>query len=222
MDEQFIRDTSRKYSGTVIGVRLDTKDEVIPLSVSDVIPVVNGAVVLGTGIREGKRFEVQTHLKSVEFLSMPKSQVFDYKGITYVFTHKTERQWSRGICNSNSAISSPLDHLFSYAATKEIIPAPRYEGAMSLEVLSHLLTGKPVSLSEALSDLDNGVCISRCVTKHCFVSLSLEDNLYLLWWMGRIIAKFNPQQQTAWVIAPLFKQEVFDFFHRQGHYYGIE
>lgn len=222
MDEQFIRDTQRKYSNTVIGVRLDSEEEVFPVAVSDVLFTTDGAVVLGTVVRENKMQELSVSLKSVDFLPMPKSQVFDYKGITYVYTHKTERQWSRGICSSNSAIECPAAMLLQAAENSKIRVGHTLRNSHSLEVLSNLIKSQPVSLQEALKQIDNGECISKTVTKQCFVSMSLHEDIYLLWWMGRIIAKFNPKQRVAWVLAPLFKQEVFDFFHRQGQYYGIE
>lgn len=223
MNEQFVRDAIRKYSGSFVMIRQTTDLAEFPVYIREIGSSNNGIASLFASIvtSDNSIENIKFNFKDVIIKSTPKSRVFDANGMTFVYKRKTDRQWTRGISNSNSSITSPITSVLERVCEAE---APvDYEAAdgWSLRVMQNLFTSQLVSLEEALSILSSGKAISKSVTKQNWISLSPKDNVYLLWWMDRIIASFNPHEQTAEVIEVLYRQEVVDFFRRQGVYYGI-
>jgi len=223
MNEQFVRDAARKYSGSFVMIRQTTDSAEFPVYIREIGSSDNGIASLFASVVNSNNSidSIKLNFKDVIIKPTPKSRVFDANGMTFVYKRKTDRQWTRGISNSNSSIYSPIANILELSFMPNVqIDYERTDG-WSLRVMQNLFTSQMVSLEEAISILSSGKAISKSVTKQNWISLSPKDNVYLLWWMDRIIASFNPQEQTAEVIEVLYRQEVVDFFRRQGVYYGI-
>jgi hypothetical protein len=223
MNEQFVRDAIRKYSGSFVMIQQTTDLAEFPVYIREIGSSDNGVASLFASIvtPDNSIENIKFNFKDIRIKPTPKSRVFDANGMTFVYKRKIERQWTRGISNNNSSIYSPITNILELSFKYDVqIDYERADG-WSLRVLKNLFTSQTVSLEEAISILSSGKAISKSVTKQNWISLSPKDNVFLLWWMDRIIASFNPQEQTAEVIEVLYRQEVVDFFRRQGVYYGI-
>lgn len=225
MNEQFVRDSSRRYANSYVAVKCSEFSETVPIYVRDIgfndsgVPSLYSICLDG-----GMEVKHEFNFKEVEILPTPKSRVFDARGITFVYKRKTDRQWTRGISGNNSFLYSPIAFMLECLQNKTKKCEVQYDktDAWSLEVVGSLFNDIKTPFTMALSLLDSGKTISKTITRNNFISLSPKDGTYLLWYMDRVIASFSPSTYSAEVLEPLYYQEVRDFFIRQGVYYGIK
>lgn len=135
--------------------------------------------------------------------SIPKVRMFEHEGSVFSFERLPARQWTRGVCQKNSRIMSPLKTCG--------IGVPPY----SLKVMKSAWESLPQpSLLLALEKLNLANQIGVTLTDNFWISESFDNNmLYMLWYNQFIIGRINPEDHQITVGFPIMKQEVIDYLH---------
>lgn len=147
---------------------------------------------------------------SIDF-SMPPLGIFDHAGRTYFLARIPERQWSRGICNKNSIITSPLAKL----GVSNI--------GHSLPVMESIWNHVPTnSISQGILEIQTNELISRSISRDFWISLGFNENEYALWYQCSLIGRLSPQEQIIKVDSKLLLQEVVDYIRDSNQRWIIE
>jgi hypothetical protein len=212
MDEQTVRDLNRRYHNTIISVTEISSGKSSVETISSIEMGDSGVAYVSFGAGDYKK------LANYRFEDVPDSCVFDVDGVPFVYQVKPERQWRKGICNDNSHIHSPFTGMFEqfygvYDVNYSINP-------YSKKAITNLFNPSIVSLQEGIRKLTEGQQLAVVTSKKNFISLSQEDDKFILWRMDRPLCLFNPVTKGASCFDRTYLQEVVDFFSRQGEHYN--
>lgn len=213
MNEQEVRDLNRQYEHTIVDVQ-DNK------GLRQVVHV--GAIFYHGGVPSivCANTDKVLPLEHYQILDSPKSRAFDFDGKAFVYKHRPERQWRKGICRENSLIYSPVISILQEYESNEF--RLNLAETYSVETLANLFKPVKRTLQEALDLLTESKFVSVCVDSRYHVSVYTEANTFVLWRMGVPLCKLYPQTRQAELFEAMNNQEVSDFFNRQGAYYAIK
>lgn len=217
MNEQMVRDLNRRYARTVVEVIYKPTKEKFPIFVDSLHFLPEGVILVGN--KAGK--EMQEKYNDYVFLESPESGVFDFGGTTYVYQHRPERQWRKGICLDNSSIFSPILNIIDRFDCNEVRLNYRPK-VYSVKGLKNLFRDTVLRLEEGIKLLSESDNLSVALNKKYFISIYTEANSYVLWRMDKPLCKFYPETFSVTLFEPIYRQEVIDFFNRQGVCYGIK
>jgi hypothetical protein len=241
MDELTAIEIGKKYRGTQGVIRVKGEGVSFPVTFGDLIQSPDDNlfyfrmdrnintrtkenVILGLGLTFSPR---TIPLHKIEILPMPDRQVFDYSGITYVYSRYPNRQYQKGVCQGNTQVDSPVYRILQEALqqqTSSYEVMPYQPEKISLTMLFNLFEPVyPNSFGEALQEIQQFNLLSRTLNKDYFISLfPNEEKQYLLFRLNIPVAYYNKDKDVFTVIEKLYEQELKDFCHRQNLHSRIE
>lgn len=135
-------------------------------------------------------------------LSQPIPGYFNINGFAIYFFKYPERQWSRGICTTNSEFYNPLKHLVP--AAHIYLPILGHATAMALFNREFVF-----DIGEVIRRLREDTHVSVAISPKIMVSLSpSEESPYLLWYGCHPIGKWLNEQFE--ICDHNFEQEIVD------------
>jgi hypothetical protein len=159
-------------------------------------------------------------LHQLTIYPMPDRQVFDYGGCSYVYSRFPNRQYQKGLCNSNTIMKSPV-HTIVDETLPQRTSSYKVEGRKSIkvgfaEIFNLLSTNYANTFNEAVKDITEFSLMSRCINSEYFVSLFPDKyKQYILFRLDVPIAFYNKDSDTFKLISSLYYQEISDFCRRQ-------
>lgn len=225
MDELEAREWCRHYSETYIRVRIPPK--INDWVSAQVVSAANDGgrikamVSIGRQTHQGwindGEFEVDTTPPSPGYFAYGKHCLFYEKAPT--------RQWKRGLYGGNSSISNPYYRLMGTTfkhlseeyqlyidSTITLQQPPRLNGSIAKAIFER----KHVSLEAAQDTLLSGQASMVSIGDDVALSVAPDRPGLLLWKYVHPVAEVD--KKSIQTFDKVFRQEVIDFFHRQGRY----
>lgn len=216
MDEQTVRDLHRRYAGTVIKI---TEIATGKSSVEAIHSIELGGDGIAYLVVHANGDRVAKKLINYEFNDTPDSCVFEVDGIPFIYRVRPERQWRKGICHENSSIESPFLEMLQHLQMEGSYFINYQINNYSKKTIAKLYEPTVYKLEEALKQIEQGK-VAAVTTAKNFISVSHKEDSFILWRMNRPLCFFDPNKKEATCFDGNYRQEVMDFFSRQGEYYN--
>jgi hypothetical protein len=223
MNDLEAREWPRQYNNTIMRVKLEPKGS------WQTVLLRAAATVSGPDIScvmvpvAGKEFA--TLLSKVEIdTTFPKAGYFSYGKGAYFFERAPNRQWRRGMCGDNVWIFCPWAGLvpsMSMSLIQEFaIPAALQHDLMGrrlqidVKLADNLYNRTFSTLEEAQEQIRRGKVLAAPIDYNMAVSAAPDRPEFLLWLGAMPVAEVS--KLSIRPFNKLFRQEIVDFFTRQG------
>lgn len=225
-DSLHIKETSKKYRGTIAAFTdLDT-GVTYPAEFSDFINNADGVcIVIGMrGYLDRNdvvcREEFRLPLHRIEILPMPDRQVFDREGTTVIYERSPQRQWQKGLCSNNTRLYNVIKDLSAKFLPRSLffeLAPNRMTIGMSIESIYNLFLGHPAnSFLAAISEIKEKNLLSRSFSKSCYLfQIPSKEPEYILFRFEIPLAVYKENSNSFKLLSEVYRQEVLDLINRQ-------
>lgn len=221
MDTFAAGEFKKKYRGSYIEIEDIISREKLIGSVQEVRAGHDGRyfmefhVILNSNKSESKNIL----LGSFNVLEHPDKHLFDYQGFTYLYSRRLDRQWIRGVSQSNSRCSLVLFPYIKKLDFKDFtIGIREMEDSYTYEKVRGIFRKQQeVRFMEAVKILSTTTNISITLSKTYFLSCTpYKETLFLLFRNCTPVAWYDSKADTFSLFKPIYAQEILDFCYRSN------
>lgn len=204
--ELSLADFNQRYRHTFI--RWKSKEGLVPVYVAQVAGTANGKGIIGfERIKEEAFTLIYPDCLEQLDLSQPMPGFFNLNEFAIYFFRYPDRQWHRGLSNTNTEFFNPLKIL-----TRDI---HFYKPSLSNGTANALFNRKFITdISEVINKLTNSHC-SIALSPKLMISLSpIKEGRFLLWWGCTPVGLWSDKDEKFHIKDLTFDQELIDEFKK--------
>ncbi len=202
-----LEDFDRKFRNTFFTIK-DVK-EIPNNTVVEFLQYTDKNLCIFNSISYGKIALKYDHIWDKIEIFFPEIGLYNLDKTFIFFSRNPQRQWKRNPTHGNCSIESPV---------LSFISENKLNSRINLESFTQIKQSVFPTLKEATDLLQNQEVLGVALSTRFGLTFSQTTKLFHIWFHKTIIGTLDLKTKAIQTYAPNLKQEVIDFFRKEGFY----